>query len=257
MSKKVNEQKINVIENNQETALTFIMDEYFKAGFGALNKSDIDLIFFTVLEFYGNNSPKSDYSYSKLLGITQQRVRNFKEKSYLKFGTLKKNQYDEEQIWKTLEANIHNASYDQKSGKITIPIYDINLFRELEHLLEKHLHSTVNTHLNPKIFQISLHDFFKITLLCSLNNNDSNIKNNKKISINLVKLLKEKVKGDEQLEEKINEENDLINIGKQLLITGGQNVLISVLKDAVPGGNTIFSVLQKVGELVSKKGGVL
>ncbi len=46
-----------------------IMNEYFKNGFGALGKGDIDLIFYHALTQYGNinESHKTDYERSKML----------------------------------------------------------------------------------------------------------------------------------------------------------------------------------------------
>ena len=53
--------KIPQIHKDPKKALNFIMDEYFKAGFGALNKTDIDLIFLNVLKKYGDGRIPADY----------------------------------------------------------------------------------------------------------------------------------------------------------------------------------------------------
>ena len=95
------EQKIKIpqIHKDPKKALNFIMDEYFKAGFGALNKTDIDLIFFSVLEQFGNMGQQTDYQMSKKLGITQQRIRGFKERTYLKFGEQNKTNYKQKRAY--------------------------------------------------------------------------------------------------------------------------------------------------------------
>ncbi|MBL7014544.1 MAG: hypothetical protein ISR83_09010 [Candidatus Marinimicrobia bacterium] len=49
------------ITKKHKDALNFILDEYFKAGFGALNKTDIDLIFINVLKKYGDERTPIEY----------------------------------------------------------------------------------------------------------------------------------------------------------------------------------------------------
>lgn len=73
--------------NSAQKAETFdfIISEYFKNGSGALGKGDIDLIFYHALTQYSNlnESHKTDYELSKMLQITQARVRSLKIKQDL------------------------------------------------------------------------------------------------------------------------------------------------------------------------------
>ena len=66
--------KDNFPKENKAKALDFILDEYFKQGFGTMTKSDIDLLIFSAINRFSNIKDKTDYSLSKRLKITQTRI---------------------------------------------------------------------------------------------------------------------------------------------------------------------------------------
>mgnify|MGYP003985943831 FL=1 len=239
------EQKIKIpqIHKDPKKALNFIMNEYFKAGFGALNKTDIDLIFFSVLEQFGNMGQQTDYQMSKKLGITQQRIRGFKERTYLKFGEQNKTNYNEKEVWAKLEEKLDQVTYDNKTEKITIPIYDVNLFMELEHIIEEKLHSVVGIQLNPKIFQITINEFFLLALMA-----DDSVYNNKNDKKKIFAKIVSQMKKHDGFKKIINNENDIQNLGRNVIKTIGTNLLIDFVKDIIPGSNIALSVIKNVCE---------
>ncbi|MBD3383984.1 hypothetical protein GF407_03570 [candidate division KSB1 bacterium] len=144
--------KERFIEKNKEDAFDFIIEEYFKAGFGTLNKSEVDLLFFSALMKYGELEDTSDYAMSKLLQITQTRVRNFKVKDGLKYSPIRQEKVEKEFLQKAEYARVEDDE------KISIPIYDPNIYIELENLIEREK-GYVEAQLNPKIFTIRIDQF--------------------------------------------------------------------------------------------------
>jgi len=251
--KKEAERKITVDVEKRGEALSFILENYFKAGFGSLSKSDVDLIFFTAVIRFGEHKDDSDYYYSKLLGITQQRVRNFKEKSYLKFGTSEKKQDSELHIWKILSKKIEYATYDKKTAKITIPIYDVNMFREIEHIVERDLKTVVDIQLNPKIFRISLSEFFDLILLKEKDIHDDKLKRDEFINMQISKIKKKlKDENKDQLVAKIEQQSMHDKFGNSFLINIAADLSLDLLKDIIPGGNISVNIIKKVIDLINK-----
>jgi len=236
------------ITKKHEDALNFILDEYFKAGFGALNKTDIDLIFYSALEQFGDIKDKTDYKVSKKLGITQQRIRGLKERAYLKYGNINKRVYTEKVIWEKLQRKLEQITYDNKTEKITIPIYDINLFIELEHIVEERLHSVVGIQLNPKIFQISINDFFVLALMA-----DDNVFNNKRDKKKVFAKIVTQMKDHDKFKKIIKNESDLKNLGRDVFKSVGTEFVIEFAKDLLPGSNIALSVVKQICKSLKNK----
>ena len=151
----------NIYHFDQEgkiKAFDFLFQEYFKAGFGTLSKSDIDLLFFSVLLAYGKIEDDSDYSLSKSLQITQSRVRNLKIKNGLKYYP-----FDHARIEAAFLDKARFARLEEDKVRISLPIYDPNLYIELENLIEKE-NGYVEAQLNPKIFTIRIDQFFGLLI---------------------------------------------------------------------------------------------
>ena len=70
-----------IIEGQEKDALEFILSNSFKSGFGTLSKTELDLILFTAVLKFSDQKNYSELALSKYLQITQQRIRNLKEKS--------------------------------------------------------------------------------------------------------------------------------------------------------------------------------
>lgn len=166
----------------RENAFRFIIGETMKSGLGVMNKSEIDLIFFTAVLRYSKIKDKSDYGLAMLLNITPQRIRNFKEKYSVKFQEIN----EKEMIDKFFEMCAHAKT----AGKyIDIPVYDVAIKNLLENKLEEH-NIVLHSQLNSKIFRLRAEDLIAITvaLMSSYNNKNSDetekellgyIKNNK------------------------------------------------------------------------------
>jgi len=143
-----------------------ITEHFYNRNFGTFSKSDFDLLMF---HFYLNNvsggiSNKrenyykrcSDYSISKELGITQQRVRNLKIKENLVYPPI---DYD----WKTEFASlVENARLDD--NKIIISISNPNLYIEIENFLEEN-GSYIEKQLNRKLMVMRIEFFIDLCLL--------------------------------------------------------------------------------------------
>jgi len=105
--------------DNKEQAFDFLIEEYFKLGFGSMSKSDVDLLFFTVARKYTDLVDKSDYEISKTIKIPQQRVRNLRVKEALKYSPVS-DDYIESYFLKMVK----HARTDVVSKKISFAIKD-------------------------------------------------------------------------------------------------------------------------------------
>lgn len=72
----------------KEAAFDKIASYFYEQNFSTLGKSDFELMMFHIYmqHLKDTNSPNDDYSVSKALGITQQRVRSLKIKQQLRYG---------------------------------------------------------------------------------------------------------------------------------------------------------------------------
>ena len=150
-------------------SLSFSTDEKVKAfdrmaecflnnNFGSVSKSDLELIFFSVLmeHLQANHLPADDYTISNILGITQQRVRNLKIKNQLR------NQYAYD--WKAeLVRLTKNARYSDDDRYITISLDNPILMIEIQHFIEDK-GGMVDFALNPKLLKMPTCDFAVLLL---------------------------------------------------------------------------------------------
>lgn len=134
-----------------------IAAHYYKGNFGSLSKSDLEVLLFTILIDHCRNEESriDDYTLSKLLGITQSRIRTFKQKSQL--------QYPVEMSWQKYFVNcIKNARYDEAKSLVKLSIPEVIVLIELrQFMLEQGWYDEYQ--LNPRLFQCRL-DIF--VLLC-------------------------------------------------------------------------------------------
>lgn len=75
-----NEEKIAIFDK--------IEQHYFIRNFGSMTKTDFETLLFSeyIEHRIKNKLPFDDYSLSKELGITQSRIRAFKERKELKYS---------------------------------------------------------------------------------------------------------------------------------------------------------------------------
>ena len=220
-----------VSEGSEKEALKFIFSNCFKSGFGTLSKTEIDLILFCAVWQFSSLDDKSDYSLSKYLQITQQRVRNLKEKSSVKYIGFKREKAISIFSEKISFAKIHDIYFD-------IPINDIRVKNEVEAILGEN-DILLHTQLNPKIFRIRIDDFIEIAITIEKQaHKDVKIGD---IEKGIVNIIKERAKKDQDFAKKIQPKGKGIeNIGKETIkeamVKGGISFGVDLLASIIPGG---------------------
>lgn len=209
-----------------------ILSNFYNRNFGRMSKTDFEtLIFRILLEYKRKYEPDqcTDYALSNILGISQSRVRNLKQRTELIYP--RKN-FSEK--WKKIFANdVKHAQYDEHTGLVKMNIPDIAVLIELRNFMEKN--SWYDEYqLNPKLFQCPLPIF--LSLCHKIDGQEIDVD---KIAIENLERLQLEVKGTDA-ESVI----DLLKQGKTkeaLKQFGGkisQSILCDIL-DTVPFGNTI------------------
>ena len=144
-----------------------IAEHFYHTNFGQMSKADFELLMFSILLNKAVSDHKnqdgiidfnkcSDYQMSKVLGITQQKVRNLKIKSQLVYP-IKFN-------WKiALASLLDNARFDQVTRKITLNIPDPNLFIEIQNYIEEN-GAYIEMQLNSKILQMRAEYFIDLVV---------------------------------------------------------------------------------------------
>ncbi len=236
--------KEKFIASKKSNAFDFIIEEYFKLGFGTLNKSEIDLLFFSALLKYGDISDNSDYALSKLLQITQSRVRNLKVKDGLKYSPI-----DKLTVEKIFLEKAKSARVEEDGKRISIPVYDPNIYLELENLIERE-NGYVEAQLNPKIFTIRIDQF--VGLLISIQS-----ESDKKKVEDLQKEYLKKIKEAAQKEDKFKDKIDTSSITsfkdiQKLILEKGVDVGLDLILSAVPGGTFVKKLTETIWNTVKK-----
>ena len=128
---------------------------FYKCNFGTCSKSEIDLLMFHFYCELHRDQANDSYTMSKTLGITQERIRNFKVKEYLTFPR--------EIPWKELftEKLKHKIQYNEADKTVEIPVLDPTVFIEIEHQIETS-GGYVRYLRNGKILSVTLLDFSRL-----------------------------------------------------------------------------------------------
>lgn len=146
--------------SNEEKCAVFdkIEKNYFIKNFGSMSKTDFETLLFSeyIEHCMKNGLPYDDYSLSKVLGITQSRIRALKERKELKYPS------DGEARWKELFAeSVQNAKYDSNDHYIKMIIQDVNVMNEVRHFIEsKGWYDECS--LNKKLLRIPMDCFVEI-----------------------------------------------------------------------------------------------
>lgn len=165
MEKKMNNIYETLFDDQKTKAEAFdkIAENFYFANFGSMSKTDFETLMFSIyiekiLEKSVNEPDTfSDYTLSKYLGITQQKINNLKIRKELKYPRKEFN-------WKkAFLASLSNAVLEK--NKIKVFIDDPNIAIEVKHAIEINGGFT-DSSFNPKICVISPADF--IDLICIL-----------------------------------------------------------------------------------------
>ena len=225
----------------EKEALEFILENAFNSGFGTLNKSELDLILFSAILKYSDQKLNSDFELSKYLQITQQRVRNLKEKASVKYLSFSREEAINTFVDKVQYSKVNDIFFD-------IPIYDIRVKNELEAILEEN-NILLHTQLNEKIFRIRIDDFLEFCIIIeSESNPDTSVK---EVEKNIIKFLQERSKEDQDFAKKIApESNSWSKLTKETvkksIVRGGLHFGIDVIASLIPGGALLSTPIKSL-----------
>ena len=130
---------------------------YFNRNFGSTSKADLDTLKFSAYIEHRLNAGEAfdDYTLSKELGITQNRIRSLKERKQLKYPR-------DGFAWEEAFAQaVANAKYDKHDHYIKMIIQDINVMNEVRHFIEQRGWYD-ECSLNRKLLRIPLDCFVEI-----------------------------------------------------------------------------------------------
>ena len=137
---------------------------YYFRNFGQMQKTDFETLIFSLYldrildENEEDMRSYSDYTLSKLLGITQSKVSNLKVRKELLYP------YERFDWRESLKRVIEHARYED--GKIKIPIPDKNLFLEIRNAIEES-GGYIETQLNSSLLQIRPEYFVDLMVAAS------------------------------------------------------------------------------------------
>ena len=193
MSKEKSVTEFNkLFSDDKEKAAAFdkIAEKFYFANFGSTSKSDIETLMFSIyieqiLKTEENNfDAYSDYTLSKLLGITQSKVSSLKVRKELQYP------FDKFEWRNSLARIADRAVYED--GKIKLFIPDRNLYLEVKNAIER-TGGFVEIQLTSNLLQVRFEYFLDLMVAISEDANQQEIK--KKIS----EKLKEQNKDNEPI----------------------------------------------------------
>lgn len=234
-------EKTPISSGSEKDALEFILKNCFKSGFGTLGKTEIDLILFTAILKYSDKKNISEYELSKYLQITQQRIRNLKEKASVKYWIISKEDAIKEFVTKAKHGKIRDIYLD-------IPINDIRIKNELEAILEQE-DILLYSQLNPKIFSLRIDDFLELVILFELILSPDI--NRETIEKSILSGIKDIAAKDAKIKEKLMVSTDSINnldktSVKETLVRSGINFGVDLLASLIPGGAFLSSPVKNL-----------
>ena len=158
---------LNFETTEKEAAFDLITSYFFEQNFGTFGKTDFELLMFHIYiqHLKKNDSPIDDYSISKTLGITQQRVRNLKIKRQLRYG--------QTADWKVELANtaLKHPHYSEDDHFITLSFDDPTIMIEVQHFIEEN-GGFVDFSFNPKLLKMKTCDFACLMVEIGMSKND-------------------------------------------------------------------------------------
>lgn len=165
-----------------------IEELFYKNNFGSANKSEIELLMFSILMdiLIENNSTDnvldlkscSDYKIAKLLGIPQEKVRTLKIKKQARYP----HKFDWRKSFEMLKDSI---VYNQEKNRIIIPMSDPNLYNEIRNFIEEN-DGYIEIQRGNNVLQMRPEYFFNLLYM------GIDVSERKKVRDKFVKKLKEK-----------------------------------------------------------------
>ena len=235
-------------EKEKAKAFDQIAKAYYFKNFGTMQKSDLDVLMFSIyIEQILSKSESdfdsySDYTLSKELGITQTRVNILKQKKELKYP---KKGFDWRESFKKF---VDKAIYD--NNKIQIYVPDPNVYLEIKNVIEKG-GGIVDVKRNKNVLQISPVDFIQLVVDMSDEGDE------KKIQKECIEHFREDAKEKRKIEDDINR----MGVG-EALASYAKNKGIEAVIDIVSGfvtrgaSGVIREIFEKFEDLVKySKGG--
>ncbi len=143
------------------------------------------------------------------------------------------------------------ARLEEDGKRISIPVYDPNVFIELEHLIESQ-NGYVEVQLNPKILTVRIDQF--IGLLICFHAIETN-KEVKTVQQEYIKSIQEVVKREKKFSEKLEIKESSFSF-KQIqknLLENGVEFGLELLVEAIPGGGMAKKVTETLFKLLFKK----
>lgn len=213
-----------------------IASHYYNSNFGTFSKTDMDLLMFSFFldkelkEHTDENgildyNSVSDYSISKKLCITQQRVKSLKVKKQLVYPI----EYDWQKAFLSL---LKKARYDSNTQKIIISIPDPNLLIEIQNYIEEK-GGYILKQTNSKLLQMRVEYYIELVVLVS------DEESRKKI----ISEIKKQIKNDNKSESLFDEKN----IGKSLIDLGVNitSIVSNILSESSPV-SIFFEILKSI-----------
>ena len=235
-------------EEEKAKAFDQIAKAYYFKNFGTMQKSDLDVLMFSIYieqilsKTESEYDSYSDYTLSKELGITQARVNILKQKKELKYP---KKGFDWRESFKKF---VDKATYD--NNKIQIYVPDPNVYLEIKNVIEKS-GGIVDVKRNKNVLQISPVDFIQLVV------DMSDESDKKKIRKECIEHFREDAKDERKIREDINR----MGVGEALSSyakNNGIEVALNILLGFATGGapRVISEIINKFGDLVKhSKGG--
>ena len=216
---------------------TEITEHFFDRNFGSMSKSDYEVLLFRMLlDYLRKKEPErcSDYQMSKILGISQSRIRNLKIKAELIYP-----RKDFDKAWKLLfTEDVRNAKYDETSGLVKMNIPDITVLTELRNYMENN--GWYNEYqLNPKLFQCPLDIFIYLCQKIDDENLIIDDKAKKRIKELEEQKINEKEKNVIELFQSGNYSEAISKYGKKI-----SKQFLEELLETVPFGKTLKILLE-------------
>ena len=240
-AEKLREKYEQIFDSDEIKARAFdkIAENYYFRNFGTMQKSDIDVLLFSIyIEEILNKSEDdinaySDYTLAKLLGISPGRISTLKVKKQLQYP------YQNFDWKKSFKRVCENARYEK--GKIRINLRDKNLFLELQNQIAEN-GGYVETTLTSNLLVISVSDFYELSEQLMTPDEIGEMK----------KALKKKFENDSDVSKKIEQQS----LGKTLKEKFGENmvnVVCEIVQGMVPNSAKIgIEILQTAYKAISK-----
>lgn len=220
----------------KERLFDLIAENYFNRNFGSMSKADFEtLIFSEYLEHRLNNGlPYDDYTVSKELGLTQDRIRKLKERKELKYPRAG---FDwKENFVKSLE----NAKLDRSDNYIKVIIQDVNVMNEIRNYVESNGWYD-ETSLNKKLLRLPLGCLADILL-----DEKSELVFSKETKDRIKKWEKDSHRDDPSLSNFI---KDFTKDGFKSFLSNATGELIKSVVSLIPFGGIAASAFESISKL--------